>query len=117
MVTFPHATGTMSPALTVGNSLLGAEVTCRAGTCRCLLAPWTGSCSATLGEVSAYPCPQAQWDCVNTKYKQKKRNYKNSGVVVLADLKVRCGPAPRTLSAGRGQLLSVLLDRPQGSHP
>lgn len=34
------------------------------------------------------PVPQAQWDCVNTKYKQKKRNYKNSGVVILADLKV-----------------------------
>ncbi|KAK2085745.1 hypothetical protein P7K49_037045 [Saguinus oedipus] len=31
---------------------------------------------------------QAQWDCVNPKYKQKRRNYKNSGVVVLADLKV-----------------------------
>uniref|UniRef100_A0A2K5PS37 Copine-7 n=1 Tax=Cebus imitator TaxID=2715852 RepID=A0A2K5PS37_CEBIM len=30
---------------------------------------------------------QAQWDCVNPKYKQKRRNYKNSGVVVLADLK------------------------------
>uniref|UniRef100_A0A8C8ZG26 Copine 7 n=1 Tax=Prolemur simus TaxID=1328070 RepID=A0A8C8ZG26_PROSS len=31
---------------------------------------------------------QAQWECVNAKYKQKKRNYKNSGVVVLADLKL-----------------------------
>ncbi|XP_021075642.1 copine-7 isoform X2 [Mus pahari] len=31
---------------------------------------------------------QAQWDCVNAKYKQKKRNYKNSGVVILADLKL-----------------------------
>ncbi|XP_034494504.1 copine-7 isoform X3 [Ailuropoda melanoleuca] len=30
---------------------------------------------------------QAQWECVNAKYKQKKRHYKNSGVVVLADLK------------------------------
>eukprot|EP00074_Homo_sapiens_P099348 XP_016878630.1 copine-7 isoform X6 [Homo sapiens] len=30
---------------------------------------------------------QAQWDCVNPKYKQKRRSYKNSGVVVLADLK------------------------------
>lgn len=28
------------------------------------------------------------WDCVNPKYKQKKRNYKNSGVVILSDLKV-----------------------------
>uniref|UniRef100_A0A8C7Y8V4 Copine VII n=1 Tax=Oryzias sinensis TaxID=183150 RepID=A0A8C7Y8V4_9TELE len=29
------------------------------------------------------------WDCVNPKYKQKKRNYKNSGVVILNDLKVK----------------------------
>uniref|UniRef100_G3PT78 Copine VII n=1 Tax=Gasterosteus aculeatus aculeatus TaxID=481459 RepID=G3PT78_GASAC len=27
------------------------------------------------------------WDCINPKYKQKKRNYKNSGVVILSDLK------------------------------
>uniref|UniRef100_A0A2K6LN00 Copine 7 n=1 Tax=Rhinopithecus bieti TaxID=61621 RepID=A0A2K6LN00_RHIBE len=30
---------------------------------------------------------QAQWDCVNPKYKQKRRSYKNSGAVILADLK------------------------------
>ncbi|NXE30593.1 CPNE7 protein, partial [Ardeotis kori] len=29
-----------------------------------------------------------QWDCMNPKYKIKKRNYKNSGVVVLLDLKI-----------------------------
>uniref|UniRef100_A0A8D3CZC1 Copine VII n=1 Tax=Scophthalmus maximus TaxID=52904 RepID=A0A8D3CZC1_SCOMX len=28
------------------------------------------------------------WDCVNPKYKQKKRNYKNSGVVILTDMKL-----------------------------
>uniref|UniRef100_A0A674MHM0 Copine 7 n=1 Tax=Takifugu rubripes TaxID=31033 RepID=A0A674MHM0_TAKRU len=28
------------------------------------------------------------WDCVNPKYKQKKRNYKNSGVVILSELKL-----------------------------
>lgn len=32
---------------------------------------------------------QVTWDCVNPKYKQKKRNYKNSGLVILSDLKVR----------------------------
>nr|XP_020465472.1 copine-7 [Monopterus albus] len=31
---------------------------------------------------------QVMWDCVNPKYKQKKRNYKNSGVVILSDLKL-----------------------------
>ncbi|XP_070254462.1 copine-7 isoform X1 [Myotis yumanensis] len=33
------------------------------------------------------PVPQAQWECVNAKYKQKKRHYRNSGLVILADLK------------------------------
>lgn len=41
------------------------------------------------------PVPQAQWDCVNAKYRQRKRSYKNSGVVILADLKVSRGPACR----------------------
>uniref|UniRef100_A0A6I8N5K4 Copine-7 n=1 Tax=Ornithorhynchus anatinus TaxID=9258 RepID=A0A6I8N5K4_ORNAN len=31
---------------------------------------------------------KAQWDCVNPKYRTKKRNYKNSGTVILSDLKV-----------------------------
>uniref|UniRef100_A0A8C5IR79 Copine 7 n=1 Tax=Junco hyemalis TaxID=40217 RepID=A0A8C5IR79_JUNHY len=31
---------------------------------------------------------KVQWDCMNPKYKIKKRNYKNSGVVVLLDLKI-----------------------------
>ncbi|XP_058011105.1 copine-7 isoform X2 [Ahaetulla prasina] len=29
-----------------------------------------------------------QWDCMNPKYKLKKRNYRNSGVVILLDLKI-----------------------------
>ncbi|XP_077842999.1 copine-7 isoform X3 [Macaca mulatta] len=33
------------------------------------------------------PFREGQWDCVNPKYKQKRRSYKNSGAVVLADLK------------------------------
>uniref|UniRef100_A0A8C8EFM1 Copine 7 n=1 Tax=Otus sunia TaxID=257818 RepID=A0A8C8EFM1_9STRI len=37
---------------------------------------------------------KVQWDCMNPKYKIKKRNYKNSGVVVLLDLKVStCVPS------------------------
>ncbi|XP_065601370.1 copine-7 isoform X5 [Cyrtonyx montezumae] len=31
---------------------------------------------------------KVQWECMNPKYKIKKRNYKNSGVVVLLDLKI-----------------------------
>ncbi|EGV94061.1 Copine-7 [Cricetulus griseus] len=48
-----------------------------------------GEFTTTFAEMQkAFEEEQAQWDCVNAKYKQKKRNYKNSGVVVLADLKV-----------------------------
>ena len=39
------------------------------------------------------PVPQAQWDYVSLKYTQKKHSSKNSGVVILADLKVGLGPA------------------------
>ncbi|XP_033613849.1 copine-7 isoform X3 [Fukomys damarensis] len=37
---------------------------------------------------AAFTRGQAQWDCVNPKYQQKKRSYKNSGIVVLSDLKL-----------------------------
>nr|XP_004999472.2 copine-7 isoform X2 [Cavia porcellus] len=48
-----------------------------------------GAFSTTFAEMqAAFAQGQAQWDCVNPKYQQKKRNYSNSGVVVLADLKV-----------------------------
>lgn len=58
-------------------------------TCSCPRPGWgfLASWSPGWGSVPV-PVPQAQWDCVNAKYKQKKRNYKNSGVVMLADLKV-----------------------------
>ncbi|KAF6077160.1 copine 7 [Phyllostomus discolor] len=36
---------------------------------------------------AAFRGGQAQWECVNPKYKQRKRHYKNSGVVILAELK------------------------------
>ncbi|XP_070356749.1 copine-7 isoform X2 [Equus asinus] len=45
------------------------------------------SCKEARPLKKAFGEDQAQWDCVNAKYKQKKRNYKNSGVVILADLK------------------------------
>ncbi|XP_078295291.1 copine-7 isoform X5 [Panthera onca] len=48
-----------------------------------------GEFSTTFEEMQkAFGEDQAQWDCVNAKYRQRKRNYKNSGVVILADLKV-----------------------------
>uniref|UniRef100_A0A671EY77 C2 domain-containing protein n=1 Tax=Rhinolophus ferrumequinum TaxID=59479 RepID=A0A671EY77_RHIFE len=37
------------------------------------------------GQNENHTC-QAQWDCVSTKYKQKKRNYQNSGVAILVEV-------------------------------
>lgn len=31
---------------------------------------------------------QVQWECINPKYKVKKKNYKNSGIVILNQCKV-----------------------------
>ncbi|KAF3817543.1 hypothetical protein GH733_012830 [Mirounga leonina] len=54
-----------------------------------------GEFSTTFEEMQkAFGEDQAQWDCVNAKYKQKKRHYKNSGVVILADLKAAPGSSP-----------------------
>ncbi|XP_012891110.1 PREDICTED: copine-7 [Dipodomys ordii] len=48
-----------------------------------------GDFTTTFAEMQkAFQENQAQWECVNAKYRQKKRNYKNSGVVILADLKL-----------------------------
>ncbi|KAM4801795.1 copine-7 isoform X2 [Urocitellus parryii] len=48
-----------------------------------------GEFSTTFAEMQrAFSEGRAQWDCVNAKYKQRKRSYRNSGVVVLAGLKV-----------------------------
>ncbi|KAJ1071290.1 hypothetical protein K5549_021851, partial [Capra hircus] len=31
---------------------------------------------------------QVQWECINPKYKAKKKNYKNSGIVILNQCKI-----------------------------
>ncbi|XP_059521534.1 copine-7 [Myotis daubentonii] len=47
-----------------------------------------GEFATTFAEMqTAFAQDQAQWECVNAKYKQKKRHYRNSGLVILADLK------------------------------
>ncbi|XP_036159423.1 copine-7 [Myotis myotis] len=47
-----------------------------------------GEFATTFAEMqTAFAEDQAQWECVNAKYKQKKRHYRNSGLVILADLK------------------------------
>lgn len=50
---------------------------------------------------------KVMWDCVNPKYKQKKRNYKNSGVVILSELKV--GTCWRERSTTVGAVFEYLL--------
>uniref|UniRef100_W5M929 Copine-7 n=1 Tax=Lepisosteus oculatus TaxID=7918 RepID=W5M929_LEPOC len=48
-----------------------------------------GEFYATFGEMQkVMGGNKVSWDCVNPKYKMKKRNYKNSGVVILSDLKL-----------------------------
>ncbi|XP_027789117.2 copine-7 isoform X1 [Marmota flaviventris] len=48
-----------------------------------------GEFSTTFAEMQkAFSEGRAQWECVNAKYKQRKRSYRNSGVVVLAGLKL-----------------------------
>ncbi|KAM5295625.1 copine-7 isoform 2-T2 [Glossophaga mutica] len=47
-----------------------------------------GEFTTTFAEMQrAFRGGQAQWECVNAKYKRRKRHYKNSGVVILAELK------------------------------
>lgn len=93
----------------------------------------TGAVSRAEVTCSTVSVPQVQWDCMNPKYKIKKRNYKNSGVVVLLDLKVRAwelcqavpGRAKAVLSCaepcpapwagmGQGRLTQLPLEDPQG---
>lgn len=33
-------------------------------------------------------CLQLQWLCINSKYKAKKKNYRNSGIIILNQCKV-----------------------------
>ncbi|XP_058702255.1 copine-7 isoform X4 [Poecile atricapillus] len=63
----------------------------------CQARPWPGQGP----QAARVPVPQVQWDCMNPKYKIKKRNYKNSGVVVLLDLKVSACAGPCRGSVGR----------------
>lgn len=92
--------GSMGLVLTAGDSLVECEVTSSAGTFRGswpLCGRGLGYCCSGWSFCLSLSLSQAQWDCVNAKYKQKKRNYKNSGVVVLTDLKVsepQCCPEP-----------------------
>lgn len=37
-------------------------------------------------------CFQVQWLCINSKYKAKKKNYKNSGIIILNQCKVMLCP-------------------------
>ncbi|XP_052002854.1 copine-4-like isoform X2 [Xyrauchen texanus] len=48
-----------------------------------------GEFQATFKEMrSAMDGRQVQWECINPKYKSKKKNYKNSGIVILNQCKI-----------------------------
>ncbi|XP_054374601.1 copine-4 isoform X2 [Molothrus ater] len=48
-----------------------------------------GEFSSTFKEMrGAMEGRQVQWECINPKYKAKKKNYKNSGIVILNQCKV-----------------------------
>ncbi|XP_016147964.1 copine-4 [Sinocyclocheilus rhinocerous] len=48
-----------------------------------------GEFQATFKEMrSAMDGKQVQWECINPKYKVKKKNYKNSGIVILNQCKI-----------------------------
>lgn len=38
----------------------------------------------------SFLCPQAEFECINSKKKQKKKGYKNSGVVSVKTCQVGC---------------------------
>uniref|UniRef100_UPI00358E44A1 copine-4 n=1 Tax=Myxine glutinosa TaxID=7769 RepID=UPI00358E44A1 len=49
-----------------------------------------GEFSSTFKEMlGARDGKQVQWDCVNPKYKVKRKNYKNSGIVMLTQCKIQ----------------------------
>lgn len=102
MTTLPGGqTRDISCLVTVGKMLF------RAGVLRppCSLGVGVGHWGSGVGSLPI-PVPQAQWDCVNAKYKQKKRHYKNSGVVILADLKVSCDACLTHSGLGAGSHLN-----------
>ncbi|XP_010220687.1 PREDICTED: copine-4-like, partial [Tinamus guttatus] len=48
-----------------------------------------GEFSSTFKEMrGAMEGRQVQWECINPKYKAKKKNYKNSGIVILNQCKI-----------------------------
>ncbi|XP_078720064.1 copine-4-like [Lampetra fluviatilis] len=49
-----------------------------------------GEFSSTFNEMlGARDGKQVQWNCINPKYKLKRRNYKNSGVVILTQCRIQ----------------------------
>lgn len=47
-------------------------------------------CLELLSFLSIILCPQAEFECINSKKKQKKKGYKNSGVVSVKSCQVGC---------------------------
>ncbi|KAF7483295.1 hypothetical protein GHT09_005198 [Marmota monax] len=65
--------------------------------CPCIVWDWDsngkhdfiGEFTSTFKEMrGAMEGKQVQWECINPKYKAKKKNYKNSGIVILNQCKI-----------------------------
>lgn len=57
---------------------------------------------------------QIQWECINPKYQMKKKNYRNSGVVILNHCKVKYpwkvkDPSVLMLASQAGLLIIVFI--------
>lgn len=48
----------------------------------------THSCTTDMN-INVRVFAQIQWECINPKYQMKKKNYRNSGVVILNHCKVK----------------------------
>ncbi|KAM6132486.1 LOW QUALITY PROTEIN: copine-4 [Pterocles gutturalis] len=63
---------------------------------KCIVWDWDSNGKHVIGEFSstfkemrgAMEGRQVQWECINPKYKAKKKNYKNSGIVILNQCKI-----------------------------
>uniref|UniRef100_A0A665TET6 Copine IVa n=1 Tax=Echeneis naucrates TaxID=173247 RepID=A0A665TET6_ECHNA len=68
---------------------------------------YIGEFEATFKEMKgAIDGRQVQWPCINPKYKVKKKNYKNSGIVILNQCKV----TDSFIQRWSGSCLSVAID-------
>ncbi|KAI4875934.1 hypothetical protein NFI96_034513, partial [Prochilodus magdalenae] len=70
-----------------GNKCVCAVCVCYVCVCWCVCCVCV-CCVCVLCVCAVCVCVLVTWECVNPKYKLKKKNYKNSGLVILTELKL-----------------------------